>query len=75
MELKNKHIFYAKTALMVGLPVVSVLMPELALAATYDVSDIESEFDAGEAPVATVASASIGLFVIRRVWKIIRSSI
>lgn len=46
-----------------------------AMANTYNVTEIVAEFDKGEAPVAAVASASIELFVIRRIWKIIRSSI
>lgn len=46
-----------------------------AMAADYSVTEITAEFDKGEAPVAAVASASIELFVIRRIWRIIRSSI
>lgn len=46
-----------------------------ATAESYNVKDIVAEFDKGEAPVGAVASASLELLVIRRVWKIIRSSI
>lgn len=42
---------------------------------TNGVQAILLEFSLGEKPVMLVASASIGLFVIRRVWKVIRSSI
>lgn len=71
----KKYLPYVRPALIVCMAVASVAVPEMALAGTYDVSEITSEFDAGEAPVATVAAASMGLFVIRRVWKIIRGSI
>lgn len=43
--------------------------------ADYNVQEVVDEFDEGEAPVGAVASASLELLVIRRVWKIIRSSI
>lgn len=67
-SLKNK----ANHAMLVG----SVaLMTTPALAATYDVSDLVDEFDEGEAPVAAMASASIELLIIRRIWKIIQRSI
>lgn len=51
------------------------LMTTPALAREYDVSDLVDEFDAGEAPVATMASASIELLIIRRIWKIIQKSV
>lgn len=46
-----------------------------AFAASYDVSSLVSEFDEGEAPVAAMASASIELLIVRRIWKIIQRSI
>lgn len=46
-----------------------------AYAATYSVTDVVSEIEKGEAPVAAVAGATITLYVVRRVWKIIRGSI
>lgn len=51
------------------------VMSAPAFSATYDVSDLVDEFDSGEAPVATMASASIELLIIRRIWKIIQRSI
>lgn len=51
------------------------VMTTPALAATYDVSSLTAEFDEGEAPVAAMASASIELLIVRRIWKIIQRSI
>lgn len=51
------------------------LMTSPVFAATYNVSDLVDEFDEGEAPVAAMASASIELLIIRRIWKIIQRSI
>lgn len=51
------------------------VMSTPAFSATYDVSDLVDEFDEGEKPVAAMASASIELLIIRRIWKIIQRSI
>lgn len=52
-----------------------MLIPEIADAATYNVTAITGEIKKGETPVGSVASASIGLLAVRRTWKIIRGSI
>ena len=51
------------------------LMTTPVFAADYDVSDLVVEFDEGEKPVAAMASASIELLIVRRIWKIIQRSI
>lgn len=51
------------------------LMTTPVFAADYDVSDLVDEFDEGEKPVAAMASASIELLIVRRIWKIIQRSI
>lgn len=66
--LKNK----ANHAMLAG---AVALTASPAMAATYDVSSLTAEFDQGEAPVAAMASASIELLIIRRIWKIIQRSI
>lgn len=59
----------------VMLTVSVAVMTTPAFAADYDVSELVSEFDEGEAPVAAMASASIELLIVRRIWKIIQRSI
>lgn len=44
-------------------------------AADYNIDSVVSEIDKGEVAVAAAASATMGLYVVRRVWKIIRGSI
>lgn len=51
------------------------LMTTPAFAADYNVTELVAEFDEGEAPVAAMASASIELLIVRRIWKIIQRSI
>lgn len=61
------------TDVMIGVSVAVMTTP--AFAATYNVSDLTDEFDEGEAPVGAMASASIELLIVRRIWKIIQRSI
>lgn len=67
---KSKNLV-AKAVLVTAATCTSVY----AYAATYTVTDVVTEIEKGEAPVAAVASATITLYVVRRVWKIIRGSI
>ena len=51
-----------------------------ALAATVsqaapDVSEVVSDIDAAETPIAAVAGASLGAYVGIRVWKLVRRAI
>lgn len=63
---KASHAMLAVSIAVVSAP---------AFSATYNVADLVDEFDEGEAPVAAMASASIELLIIRRIWKIIQRSI
>lgn len=55
---------------------VAMMMPLMAHADyTTAVTEIKAEFDKGETAVSSVMAATIEIFVIRRVWRIIRSSI
>lgn len=68
-----------KTAIKAGVATVVVFgISTASWAATnssYNVTSVTSEIDKGVAPVAAVSAATISLLVVRRVWKIIRSSI
>lgn len=66
--LKNKV-----SNVMIGVSVAVMTTP--AFAATYNVTELVNEFDEGEAPVGAMASASIELLIVRRIWKIIQRSI
>uniref|UniRef100_A0AAU8B474 Uncharacterized protein n=1 Tax=Dulem virus 62 TaxID=3145773 RepID=A0AAU8B474_9VIRU len=73
--LKNGFV-NAKSKINNAMLVTSVaLMTTPAFAATYNVTDLVDEFDDGEAPVGAMASASIELLIVRRIWKIIQRSI
>lgn len=63
---KTNHAMLAVSVAVISSPV---------FAADYDVTDLVDEFDEGEAPVAAMASASIELLIVRRIWKIIQRSI
>ncbi len=51
------------------------LMSNPVFAADYNVTEVVSDLEAGEAPVATVAASTVGVLVVRRVWKLIKGSI
>lgn len=58
---------------------VALTMPMLAHADTSKYAaastEVDKHFEAGETAVATVSASAIEIYVIRRVWRIIRSSI
>lgn len=56
------------------LTAIVALMTTPALA-DYNVTELTKEFEKGEEPVGAMASASIELLIIRRIWKIIQRSI
>ncbi len=66
-KLKDKanHIVLAASVSLVSAPAF----------ADYNVTELVKEFDEGEEPVAAMASASIELLIVRRIWKIIQRSI
>lgn len=43
--------------------------------AAPDVSEVVSDIDAAETPIAAVAGASLGAYVAIRVWKLVRRAI
>lgn len=55
---------------------VAMTMPALAHADfSAATSEVSSKFDAGETALSSVFAATVEIYVIRRVWRIIRSSI
>ena len=71
--MKQQAVHVAKTALPVV--VVSVFAVTGAHAGAPDVTDVVSDLDALEAPIALVGGAYIGLKVFKRGWQIIRGFI
>ena len=71
--LKQQAVHVAKTAL----PVVAVSMVAVtgAHADAPNVTEVVSDIDALEAPIALVGGAYIGLKVFKRGWQIIRGFI
>lgn len=74
MPIQGSTKAYLMLAVMLALVVTTLFMPEMAHAA-YNTAEITSEFDEGEEPVGAVAAASAEMLVIRRIWRIIKSSI
>lgn len=74
LPIEQKQKLYAKFFLIVSLVALCLFAPDLAFAG-YEVTEITNEFDEGEEPVGTVAAASAEMLVIRRIWRIIKSSI
>lgn len=74
LPFEQKQKLYVKFLLVVSLVALYLFMPEFAFAG-YEVTEITNEFDEGEEPVGTVAAASAEMLVIRRIWRIIKSSI
>lgn len=74
LPVSSKARTYTIFAVMLSLIAITLFFPEMAFA-DYKVSEITSEFDEGEEPVGTVAAASAEMLVIRRIWRIIKSSI
>lgn len=52
-----------------------IIGAEVQAAETYDISEPVSDIQAGKAPVGAASAATMGLLGVRRVWRIIRSSI
>ena len=71
--LKQQAVHVAKTALPVV--VVSALAVTGAHAEAPNVTEVVSDLDALEAPIALVGGAYIGLKVFKRGWQIIRGFI
>lgn len=71
--LKQQALHVAKTALPVV--AVSVLAVTGAHADAPNVTEVVSDLDALEAPIALVGGAYIGLKVFKRGWQIIRGFI
>ena len=71
--LKQQAVHVAKTALPVV--VVSVFAVTGAHADAPNVTEVVSDLDALEAPIALVGGAYIGLKVFKRGWQIIRGFI
>lgn len=72
MKLSDKTIATATIVALATLPAIASAGTGIGV---YDVKTVTAEFLMGVTPVATVAGASMSLLVVRRVWKIIRSSI
>lgn len=71
--LKQQAVHVAKTALSVV--AVSVVAVTGAHADVPNVTEVVSDIDALEAPIALVGGAYIGLKVFKRGWQIIRGFI
>lgn len=73
---KLKSLLIKANDKSLALGVAMMMSPMLAHADyTTAVGEIKAEFDKGETAVSSVMAATIEIFVIRRVWRIIRSSI
>ena len=53
----------------------AALVAATASQAAPDVSDVVSDIDSAETPIAAVAGASLGAYVAIRVWKLVRRAI
>lgn len=72
VTFKQKLSDFATKASAVAL---TMAVSAQTFAADYDIGNLSAEIDKGEVAVAAVASATMGLYVVRRVWKVIRGSI
>lgn len=72
VTFKQKLSDFATKASAVTL---TMVVSAQTFAADYNIDSVVSEIDKGEVAVAAAASATMGLYVVRRVWKIIRGSI
>lgn len=68
--LKNRASAAKKAAVAATATVVAT-----ASQAAPDVTDVVSDIDAAETPIASVAGASLGAYVAIRVWKLVRRAI
>lgn len=68
--LKNRASAAKKAAVAATATVVAT-----ASQAAPDVTDVVSDIDAAETPIAAVAGASLGAYVAIRVWKLVRRAI
>lgn len=55
--------------------VVATAAVATAAQAAPDVSEVVSDIDGAETPIAAVAGASLGAYVAIRVWKLVRRAI
>ena len=54
---------------------VAAAVAATASQAAPDVTEVVSDIDGAEAPIAAVAGASLGAYVAIRVWKLVRRAI
>lgn len=62
-------------ALSMGMMSVPAMAQEADVNLNIDVSEIESALEKVQKPIAAVASASLGAYVVIRAWKLVRKAI
>lgn len=75
LSVRKAQLTYVAKRTLPVVAVVALGASAHAEVATYTITEPLAEISAGKAPVGAAASGTMALLAVRRVWKIIRSSI